>query len=184
MTAEARREQILGAIAPAVLEHGAAVTSRQLAQAAGVAEGTLFRNFGDKEALLLAFLERETRACFSAPELSEVPGEDGIEAFIDAAIPLLFERFTRSNRVWMALGHLAGEIAESATRSFEGLREQLAEGLAPFEPRMRISRDAAAEILISLVMSSASNWGKFSSHVTREEIRTVLLHGIVREPTP
>lgn len=184
MTAEARREQILGAIAPAVLKHGAAVTSRQLAQAANVAEGTLFRTFGDKEALLLAFLEREMRECFSAAELSEVPGEDGLEAYIDAAIHLLRDRFARANRVWMALGHLAVQGTEIAAHALEVLRGQLAEGLVPFASRMRISREAAAEILISLVMSSASEWGKFSPLATREDIRTVLMYGIVRESTP
>ncbi len=44
-----RREAILVAVLPLLREKGRDVTSRELAEAAGVAEGTLFRAFGDKE---------------------------------------------------------------------------------------------------------------------------------------
>src|SRR4051812_50052979 len=47
-----RRAAILLAIQPVLLERGAAVTSRELAEAAGVAEGTLFRVFTDKVTLV------------------------------------------------------------------------------------------------------------------------------------
>ena len=43
-----RREAILEAIIPLLQERGRNVTSRELAEAAEVAEGTLFRAFGDK----------------------------------------------------------------------------------------------------------------------------------------
>lgn len=54
MAPEQRRVAIIEASLPLVLEHGLAVTTRQLADAAGVAEGTLFRVFPDKEALVWA----------------------------------------------------------------------------------------------------------------------------------
>jgi AcrR family transcriptional regulator len=51
---EDRREAILWAVLPLIKEHGRDVTTRELAEAAGVAEGTLFRAFGDKESLFEA----------------------------------------------------------------------------------------------------------------------------------
>lgn len=57
LSADERRAQIIEAVTPAVLAHGVAVTTRQLADCAGVAEGTLFKAFGDKESLLLALAE-------------------------------------------------------------------------------------------------------------------------------
>jgi AcrR family transcriptional regulator len=53
-----RRDAILTAVLPLLLERGAAVTSRELAAAAGVAEGTIFKVFTDKDDLLLAAFER------------------------------------------------------------------------------------------------------------------------------
>ncbi len=61
-----------------VLEHGEAVTTRQIAQAAGIAEGTIFRAFSDKDELLDAVLEAG---------LDVAPLERALSA-IDPALPL------------------------------------------------------------------------------------------------
>ncbi|MBN9326134.1 MAG: TetR family transcriptional regulator, partial [Cellulomonas sp.] len=45
MPPDERRRAILRAVLPVVRERGADVTTRELAEAAGVAEGTLFRVF-------------------------------------------------------------------------------------------------------------------------------------------
>lgn len=55
---EDRRAAILDAVMPVIRQHGREVSTRQLAEAAGVAEGTLFRAFGDKESILAAAVER------------------------------------------------------------------------------------------------------------------------------
>jgi AcrR family transcriptional regulator len=47
----------VAAVLPLIVEHGEAVTSRQLAEAAGVSEGTIFNVFADKDELLAATLE-------------------------------------------------------------------------------------------------------------------------------
>jgi AcrR family transcriptional regulator len=55
---EDRRDAILDAVVPLLRAKGRDVSSRELAEAAGVAEGTLFRAFGDKESLIAAAIER------------------------------------------------------------------------------------------------------------------------------
>lgn len=52
MSPEDRRAAIVEAVMPLVAERGVDATSRELADAAGVAEGTLFRAFGDKACLI------------------------------------------------------------------------------------------------------------------------------------
>ena len=75
---EERRARIVEATLPLLLAHGAAVTTRQIAEAAGIAEGTIFRVFPDKETLIAAVVE-------AALDTSAV---DAALDAIDAALPL------------------------------------------------------------------------------------------------
>ncbi len=64
---------IAAAAIPLFLEHGAALTTRQLADQLGIAEGTIFRAFGDKDALVRgvvdAFFDHADQSL--APELAD-----------------------------------------------------------------------------------------------------------------
>ena len=73
-----RRAAIVSAVLPLVIEHGDGVTSRQLAGAAGVSEGTIFNVFADKDELLAAALEAA---------LDQGPFENSV-AEIDRTVPL------------------------------------------------------------------------------------------------
>jgi AcrR family transcriptional regulator len=59
LVVRARREQILGAATRVFAEKGfSRATTREVARAAGVSEGTIYNYFVDKDALLLAILDR------------------------------------------------------------------------------------------------------------------------------
>ena len=73
-----RRAMIIECVIPLLLEHGRDVTSRQIAEAAGIAEGTVFRAFGDKETLIHA----------AASAFLEGTGAMGLDAAIDPELAL------------------------------------------------------------------------------------------------
>ena len=52
MSPEERRDELVDATLNLLREHGRAVTTRQIAEAAGVAEGTIFRVVESKEELV------------------------------------------------------------------------------------------------------------------------------------
>jgi AcrR family transcriptional regulator len=57
MSPDDRRKAIVRALVPLLVERGGEVSTREIAQAAGIAEGTIFRVFPDKRSLMLAAAE-------------------------------------------------------------------------------------------------------------------------------
>ncbi|MEA3502465.1 MAG: TetR/AcrR family transcriptional regulator [Actinomycetota bacterium] len=53
LPADDRRRAIVEAVIPLLLEKGSTLTSREMAEAAGVAEGTIFSVFPDKQAVII-----------------------------------------------------------------------------------------------------------------------------------
>ena len=58
LSPDQRRAALVDAPVPLLLEHGRTVTTRQIADAAGVAEGTIFRVFDSKDDLVTAAVEK------------------------------------------------------------------------------------------------------------------------------
>jgi AcrR family transcriptional regulator len=54
LSPDERRRAIIDAVVPLLSQHGGDITTKQIAEAAGIAEGTIFRVFPDKRALLFA----------------------------------------------------------------------------------------------------------------------------------
>ncbi|ACZ30461.1 regulatory protein TetR [Xylanimonas cellulosilytica DSM 15894] len=126
-----RRAAILDAVLPLVAERGHDVTTRELAAAAGVAEGTLFRVFPDKNALIgeVAFegLRRASRPAATRDSL----------AAVDRTLPLV-------QRV-AALVELGRSWSGEATRWMYVLRALHARAAVPADAdhaRMAEQRDA------------------------------------------
>ena len=89
-----RRAAIIDAVIPLIREHGRNISTRQIADAADVAEGTIFRAFGDKESVIQAAIDR-----FMDPEplrakMRGIDPDEPTEEKVRQVIQLLRDRLT------------------------------------------------------------------------------------------
>src|SRR5664279_4342047 len=70
-----RRQAIIAATTDLVLEHGTEATTRQIADACGIAEGTLFRVFESKDEILAAVVEQLLDPKFVIDEIEAIRTE-------------------------------------------------------------------------------------------------------------
>src|SRR6188472_1770701 len=99
---EERRSAIVGATLPLFLAQGAAVTTREIAQAAGIAEGTIFRVFPDKTALLDAVIEAALDPTPADVAMEAIDPGLPLEARLVAAVEILRKRVLYLFRVFSA----------------------------------------------------------------------------------
>ena len=101
---EERRQAIIAATLPLLREQGASVTTSQIAQAAGIAEGTIFRVFHDKRELLLAALRAAMSAGAELDRIRAIPAEASLVERLLAAIAAISDY---QDRLVVAHAHIA-----------------------------------------------------------------------------
>lgn len=143
MAPEERRAMIVDAALPLVLEFGERVTSRQIADAAGIAEGTIFRAFADKDEVIRAVLEKALDPAPLDEALDLIDSAQPLEKCLDAAIVAIQARVIDTWRVMSAVGprfqpEKAGPPAPipGLVRIFESHRDRLS--VKPVEAAKRL----------------------------------------------
>ncbi|HKT03683.1 MAG TPA: helix-turn-helix domain-containing protein [Rugosimonospora sp.] len=194
---EERRAAIVAATVPLLREHGLAVSTRQIAEAAGVAEGTLFGVFADKTALLRAAL-----VSMLDPERA-VRAFEGIDPHLDlrarlvAALDVMRERFDRNAALMGALraeqlkrGVSKEDIAGGVEfmRKMEHSRERIIEGItALIEPDRALLRRSPATtahlLFVILMASSRAGFLPTVETMDNSEIVALLLDGLLLRPS-
>ncbi|WP_210417338.1 TetR/AcrR family transcriptional regulator [Cellulomonas sp. Y8] len=103
MSRDERRAAIALATVPLLEAHGAQVSTRQIAVAAGVAEGTLFRAFDDKVELLTAAAERALDPAAGVAEIDDLPRAADLAAELAQLADVMAARGRRVRRVMFAV---------------------------------------------------------------------------------
>lgn len=164
MSADARRAQIVEAAIPVVVEHGLAATTKQMAAAAGVSEGTIFKHFGDKDALLDAMMRYLfTEGSVESTLLDFDPDGLDLEAFLLELSTRAIEKFRRIFRLAAVLGPRMRDHQPSSDdeHRWDRAMNQWQAGLARY-PELTIPPAEASAILRVLLFAAASGeptWG-------------------------
>ncbi|MEO8265659.1 MAG: TetR/AcrR family transcriptional regulator [Ilumatobacteraceae bacterium] len=172
-----RRAAIVAATLPLLLVHGSAVTTRQIAEAAGIAEGTIFRAFPDIESLLQATVDAAYDPAQVAKELEAISGSGSLERRLVQAVRILQARLTS---MWQ-LTSITG-VPKPAARGKTVDRPDVAALIAIFEPdrhRLRRSPAAAAHVLRGLTLAGTHPaLTADGAAMTPEEVVSLLLDGL------
>lgn len=192
MSREDRRAAIVAATVPLLEQHGASVTTRQIAEAAGVAEGTLFKAFEDKRELLMTAAARVFDIGAAVTALEALPPAATLSEEVTAAAELLSEAARRIRRTMIAVHALAVADAhreqrppgpphppparDAHTRAVEDLIDALSRRFDPFRDDLRTSPEVLARLLLSAVSGRVSP-ATTEIDFTADQLVDVLLHG-------
>ena len=179
---------ILRATVPLVAVHGASVTTKQIAQAAGIGEGTIFRVFATKEELLLACVEIAASPDGLLANLATISPDDPLPDRLTEALDLMRAHLERMGAVVGALqasgltGRLepprSSETDDPRAESLRLIREELTGLLTPDAGRLRVAPQTLAGILLGLAFTRPGT----DDTAADRAVVDVLLHGALLPP--
>ncbi|MEM9516388.1 MAG: helix-turn-helix domain-containing protein [Actinomycetota bacterium] len=175
MAPEERRAAIVEAVRPLLVEHGEAITTKQIATAAGIAEGTIFRVFADKDELLDAVLGATVD---QAPLEAALRAIDRNQSFEDQLLEATVLLQKRVVDVWTLLSHLSPKRHEQVRGPMTDSPE-LAELFAAHPSRICTEPATAARYLRALTMSLTHPLIAAEA-ASAADIVDLVLHGIGR----
>lgn len=184
MAPDDRRAALIAATVPLLCEFGLDVSTRQIAQAAGVAEGTIFGVFPDKGSLVVAALLRALEPQPTLDAIAAIDPAAGLRERLIRAATLISERFASNTHLLAGARKLLFDSdthPDAAARMAAG-RERLHAGLtALIEPDaalLRRSPGTAAGLL--LLFCGANSFGPFGDpSFNADEIVSLLLDGLL-----
>jgi AcrR family transcriptional regulator len=179
MSPEERRAQIVDATIPLVLANGAAVTSKQIAEAAGVAEGTVFRAFGDKDAVIEAAVVRYLDPEPLRSGLRSIDPGLSLEFKVRQVITMLQQRFQGVFAMMAAMG--MRERPPVQHDGGEGYAKIVAELFEADAARIGISADRIGPFLRALSFVTSIGPFQASGPIEVDELVDLALHGIAGE---
>lgn len=183
---EARRRALIEATLPLVLRHGAAVSTRQIAAAAGVAEGTIFTVFPHKEALMRAVTAAALDPGATLRELADVDRSLPLRERLVAAVEILQSRLVDVFDLIDApptsrTPHPADErCAEHPApgRMNDAFRAAVVDVVGPDSAALRVPAPELAHVLRLLVFSGTHPRICDGTPLTAEQIVTIVLDGL------
>lgn len=192
-----RRAAILLAAAPLFRRLGHDVTTRQIADAAGIAEGTVFRVFPTKQSIVEAVLTRAFDLTETLAQIKAIDPTHSLEDRVRACAVILSTRLSAVIDLMIALRmHGAGHAGGGASPAHGGPRPTgrdprqdsevltaIAGVIGPDAERLNCTAQRAAHLLRLFTFAGTHRLVNDDDPLSPDEITDVLLHGIARAPS-
>jgi AcrR family transcriptional regulator len=177
---EARRASIIAAALPLIRIHGTAVTTAQIAMAAGIAEGTLFRVFPDKDTLICAALQTAFDPAPVERELAAIEPDLELRHRLILAVEILRRRVEAIWQLMAILGMTTVHTALASQRvpDNDGVMRLLAALFEPHQEELRCDPAHAARLLRMMTFAGAHPKINEGMPLASSDVVAVLLDGI------
>ncbi|MDT0545931.1 helix-turn-helix domain-containing protein [Streptomyces sp. NPDC021354] len=180
---------IVAAALPLVAEYGAAVTTAQIARAAGIGEATIFRAFKDKEEVLGACTAEAMDPSHVLRELASISVDQPLADRLTEAAEAMRAHLARMGAVAGALhasGHRrerspAARTSDSRETSMRATRDALTELVEPDRAALRLPPERVASIFLGMLFTQL-HFGAEGADADPVEFVDVLLHGTLNQP--
>ncbi len=196
MPPDDRRKAIVTALVPLLVERGGEVSTREIAQAAGIAEGTIFRVFPDKKSLLMAAAEEAINPS-GGQELFDQAMADvaDLRGQVVLAAQRVLDRMHLTMSVMVAVRpHLMQAFHEEhhqgsspkfgppefVVKAQEDLHRRLTGLFEPHRDELAVAPEVAATALRSLIFGASRPELGMAAVLTADQIADIVLGGVLR----
>jgi len=188
MPVQERRAAIITAAIPRLIEQGPSVSTRDVAAAAGIAEGTLFRVFETKDALIDAAVEAALDPEPACTEIRAVDPGRPLEQRLAAAIRIMHRRIREVTDLMMAMrlrhgsrsdADMKGQHAKQMERT-QTMLDAIMSLLGDDAQQMRTSPETAARYVWAMTFLTGHPMMQPDPVTDIDDLVDVMLHGLTK----
>ncbi|MEU4390104.1 TetR/AcrR family transcriptional regulator [Kribbella sp. NPDC023855] len=185
MPPDERRAALVQATLPLLEKYGVDVSTRQIAEAAGVAEGTIFRAFGSKEALIKATFKTAFDVEPLIEALGKIDRELPLRERLIVAVDISQARLSKVFKLFFALRmnrrpDFEGTPEEQARAKADNARadEVFTDLLRPDADQLRLTPEEVCHRMRLIIFSASHPMISAGRMLTAEEIVDFALDGV------